>query len=229
MSDGTNKHTNSIRAKNSEKGFISVLLVVLLLAMTITIPILVKTGETVVSQSNSVNARVFKENAYKAVGNLAKWEASHSKTNIVPISGSRTINGVYSSMLFIPPKDSKGMPDFLKPVVGKDPWGNKVAYYSWDLRTQRPPKPGLVVRLVSPGADGVLSTKKNDNKCKGDDICYDIANDELMATYAYNGGTTITPTGSGSGSGGTNGGGSSKTGGTTTGNSNSKTNTSSNS
>ena len=192
------------RSNISEKGFISIMLVVLLLAMTITIPILVKTGETVVSQSNSVNARVFKENAYKAVGNLAKWEASHSKTNIVPIPKTRSISGVYSSMLFIPPRDNRGMPDFLKPVVGKDPWGNRVAYYSWDLRTQRPPKPGLVVRFVSPGADGVIATKKNDEKCKGDDICYDIANDELMATYAYNGGTTI-PAGGGSGGSGGSG------------------------
>ena len=87
-----------------------------------------------------------------------------------------------SKKLYVPPSDKHGMPKSFQHILGKDPWGNKVTYYSWDLRTETPPVNGLIMRFVSPGNDGVIQTKKQDKTCQGDDVCYDITNDGLSNT-----------------------------------------------
>ena len=189
-----------IRDKNGDIGIGIVLMLLLVSMFAFYVSGMTR---TIRNQDNLISADIMRNKAEKSLymiaDRIAMEESSSSTNTKTRRSGSfamfvkgRQGIGWYKHCrqfgneegLFIPPKDSKGMPDFLKPVVGKDPWGNRVAYYSWDLRTQRPPKPGLVVRLVSPGADGKIETTKNDVQCKGDDICVDIT--ESNIAYAYN-------------------------------------------
>ena len=193
--------SNSLKIIRGRDGDIGIGIVLMLLIISMFAFYVSGMTRTIRNQNNLISAEIMRNKAQKSLYMIADrlvaegvgsaTGSSHSSSHSMFVFGDRhnrwfnhcRLFGKKNG-LFIPPRDNRGMPDFLKPVVGKDPWGNRVAYYSWDLRTQRPPKPGLVVRFVSPGADGKIETTKGSAQCKGDDVCVDIT--ESQVAYAYN-------------------------------------------
>jgi len=163
----------------TQRGFIGLLMVTVLLVVSLLIPAVVRITEAVFYNVSTMKTRMFVQNADDAKYVFVKY--FHDHPDSVVASSSVSCGKVY-----IPPDTNPA--SF---IISRDAWGGAVQYQKWDLRSESPPASGLIIRFVSAGPDRVISTTKN-LPCSNSDICYEIFNcemDNLVTAYTVKNGS----------------------------------------
>ena len=162
-----------------ERGFVSFLIVAILLVSSLLIPALVRITDAIFYQSSQLKAEHFMQAAFDAKYVFVKYFYDHPES--VYDSDATSCGKIY-----VPP--DKNPASF---IISRDEWGRAVSYQKWDLRTETTPESGLIIRFVSAGPDGKIDTGKSD-PCSNTDICYEIFNcemDSLVTAYSVRNGT----------------------------------------
>jgi len=122
--------------------------------------------DTFYHRSERFKAAQFKRNCEESKLLLARWFSEQNQTNIDNI---------------ILPTNLEEIPHFYE-LFKKTNLQKDIKFYVWNSQSEEnlPPKEGLILRIVAPGNNKKIETTENDYHCKGDDICCDIVNNEII-------------------------------------------------